>query len=156
MSSPVVANQGPPVRAVVDLSALILLSDDIKVFDLEDLKIDWGAFTAGQGYTFLVRPTDNISVGLNNQQPSLLVILTDAPVQVNFTDALGARSAIISPPVQPANWFTTQHSPSEQPKDIQPGLMILTGNAILTLALVGLASSTVSANVRVGVAGYQQ
>ncbi len=154
MDTPV-ANNGEQHRLVLNTSAVCTTEDGSTVFDVGDsLQIDWEAFQAALSRTYMVKPTDTIAVDLTGLSVQVMLISSDIPVQINYTQDAVARITKIKPLVFPVNYFNSTHSPSEKPEATQRGYLVLVGGDVTVLSLVGLASMP-SANVRVSLAAYR-
>ena len=155
---PQYANLGEQIRATMTLTLDGETEDGFSLFDIgPNANFDWSAFTSAQSKALFVKPTDTIAVDLTNIKVQVLVISTDVPIQVNYTQDTIARVTYVKPLVQPAVWFATAHSPSSQPTAIQRGISMLMGGDITTLSIQGLTAEgiVVGANVRIAMAGYR-
>jgi hypothetical protein len=150
-----VAGKGENHRLVSSLTGVCTTDDESVLFDLgKSLNIDMSGFQFGASRTYLVKSSDSIVVDLTGLLIQVMIVSTDVPIQVNFTQDGVLRTVRVKPIVSPSNWFSSEHSPEEQPNEIQRGHAFIVGGDITTMSLVGLATMP-SANVRIALVGFR-
>lgn len=154
------ANKGEQVKAnlVLDSRVVRLEQDgsEIEIFNSGIQTLDWAAYNFARSAVETVKPTDTRVIDLGGASIYALYVETNAPIVLEFTQNSETRRLTVSPSVQPTDWFTSAtRSPSEVPKNFQPGILNLTCDAISTLTIKGISTVKVLADVILGFAGYR-
>lgn len=142
------------VRSKISLSLKFLRGLATRIFSRENFESDWSEYTKSRTTKYIVRSTDSIVVDLDNVSVHSLLLKTNAPILLEFTQDLETRRVVVSPSVQPLAYFASAKAPSDRPTGFKVGTFTLTGSPISSLSILGLASVFVVADVTLNYSGY--
>lgn len=147
-----------PLDVDIDLDGRLLAfekgSQDVQeIFNSGFIGIDWSGYDFARSYLEKIGPTDTRGIDLGGATVKALFIKTSAPITLEFTQGGETRDFDVSPSVIPADYFTTDSSPSAKPTSFQAGIFVTTCGPITALSIKGIAEVKLTAGVLIGLAG---